>query len=152
MENTVTELLGKMIAVWEKAEERYKEEKIQYGLKLKKIEEEKRLMEMKLERCKTNRLLLYRQWKEGEIAEGEYREKKEEIKKREKEYLEKKKALESNMKQIDGEKAEDSGDNYWQNDKGESGLTKEMVEQLIMQIDVYGADRMEICWKFKEWG
>lgn len=151
LENTVTELLGKIIAVWEKAEERYKEEKIQYGLKLKKMEEKKRLMEMKLERCKTNRLLLYRQWKEGEIAEGEYREKKEEIEKREKEYLEKKKVLESNMKQIDGEEAEDSGDNYWQNDKGESGLTKEMVEQLITQIDVYGADRVEICWKFKGW-
>ena len=24
-----------------------------------------------------------------------------------------------------------------------------MVEQLIKQIDVYGADRVEICWKFK---
>lgn len=115
---------------------------------IEKMEEEKRLIEMRLERCKTNRLLLYQQWKEREITEGEYREKKEEIEKQEKKYLKKKKVLKSNMKQIDGEEAEDSGDNYWQNDKRESGLTKEMVEQLIMQIDGYGADRVEI----KEWG
>lgn len=105
-------------------------------------------MEMKLERCKSNRLLLYRQWKERGIMEGEYRKKREEIKKQEKEYLEKKKVLESNRKQTDGEE-EDRGDNYWKKYKGESGLTKEMVKQLIKQIDVYGADRVEICWKFK---
>lgn len=36
LENTVTELLGKMIVVWEKAEKSDKEEKIRCGLKLKK--------------------------------------------------------------------------------------------------------------------
>lgn len=43
------------------------------------MKERKRILEVQAEHCKTNRLDLYYQWKEGRIAKEEYAIRKDEL-------------------------------------------------------------------------
>lgn len=48
-----------------------------------KMKERKKILEMQAEHCKSSRLDLYYQWKEGRIAKEKYAIKKDELTKRE---------------------------------------------------------------------
>lgn len=95
----------KLAEAYHEEEKACQSKKVHILLAVSKMKERKRILEIQAEHCKTNRLDLYYQWKEGRIVKEEYSIRKDE-------------------------------------------LTKELVDELIERIDVYGDDRVEIKWKF----
>ncbi len=105
-------------------------------------------MEIQAEHCKTNWLDLYYQWKEGRIAKEEYVIRKEELTKQEAESRQKLEFLEQQMAEnvlVQNSLEETLGMVALLDAEG---LTKELVDELIERIDVYGDDRVEVKWKF----
>lgn len=112
------------------------------------MKEKKKSLEMQADYCKSNRLDLYRQWKEGRLTKEEYAVKKDELTKRE---AESRRELELLNQQL-SETA--IARNLLEDKMGVAamieaeGLTKGLVDKLIERIDVYGDNRVEIRWKF----
>ena len=105
-------------------------------------------MEIQAEHCKTNRPDLYYQWKEGRIAKEEYALRKDELTKREAESKRELELLDQQMSEsvlVQNSLEEKIGMAAMLDAEG---LTKELVDELIERIDVYGEDRIEIKWKF----
>ena len=148
LEKTVWNVLQKL------AETYYEEGKTNQGREVRILEavsqmkEKKKFLEMQADYCKSNRLDLYRQWKEGRLTKEEYAAKKEELTKRE---AESKRELELLNQQL-SETA--IARNLLEDRMGRAamieaeGLTKRLVDELIERIDVYGDNRVEIRWKF----
>lgn len=115
-----------------------------------KIKEEKRIFEMKAGYCKTSRLNLYHQWKEGHIRKEEYLMRKEELSAQEAECWRQLDILDKRLSDTPLDRPNtisglDDG-NFSEN----FILTKELVDTLIERIDVYEADRIEVTWKFRD--
>ena len=105
-------------------------------------------MEIQAEYCKTSRLDLYYQWKEGRIAKEEYTIRKDELTKQEAESRQELELLDQKMAEtvlVQNSLEETMGMAALLDAEG---LTKELVDELIERIDVYGEDRVEIKWKF----
>ena len=105
-------------------------------------------MEIQAEHCKSSRLDLYYQWKEGRIVKEEYAIKKDELTKREAESKRELELLDQQMAEtvlVQNSLEEKIGMAAMLDAEG---LTKELVDELIERIDVYGDDRIEIKWKF----
>lgn len=115
-----------------------------------KIREKKRFTEIKIEHCRSSRLELYHQWKEGGITKEEYIIRKNESNKREAEY---EKEL-AQLKQRLSDTISIQG-HLEQKDKlaaftGAQSLTKELTDELIELIEVYRNNKIEIKWKMKD--
>ena len=62
LEDTVLEILKKLVFVQREGELKREENRCRAISEITKIKEEKRILEMKMEHCKTSRLNLYWQW------------------------------------------------------------------------------------------
>ena len=105
-------------------------------------------MEIQAEHCKTSRLDLYYQWKEGRIAKEEYTIRKDELTRQEAESRQELELLDQQMAEtvlVQNSLEETTGMAALLDAEG---LTKELMDELIERIDVYGEDRVEIKWKF----
>lgn len=150
LESIVLDILKKVVAVQCEQEEKQKKERIRCLSEATKVKEEKRILEMKAEHCKNNRLMMYRQWKEQRITKEEYISKRDTFSKQEAEYQTRIQSLNERMEQLTcgytGDVLESGFQKY---DEAET-LTKELVDALIKRIDVYDEDRVEITWKFSD--
>ncbi len=112
------------------------------------MREQKRILEIQAEHCKSSRLDLYYQWKKGQLTKEGYAAKKEELTKKEAESKRELEILEQQMAvtAFVTEALEEKMGIMAVLDA--EGLTKELVDELIERIEVYGEDRIEIKWKF----
>lgn len=150
LEKAVTDIWRKMQEVIREEFKEHDNKKRQGIMELSRIREEKRLLEIRSGYCRTGRLELYHQWKEEQITKEEYALKREEFMKQETECRKKLADLETGMldKESDGNRSvltvtEDADSMFL-------ALTREMVDRLIERIEVYGEDRIEIIWRFRD--
>ena len=150
LEDTVLEILEKLVPIQGEGELKREESRYRAISEIMKIKEEKRILEMKMEHCKTSRLNLYRQWKEQQITKDEYLRKRDEYTEQEERHQAGMQKLDKRLEQSTSEQEERSVYNL-QVYSGNKLLTKEMADELIEKIDVYDRDRIEVTWKFKGW-
>lgn len=117
---------------------------------LSKAKEEKRILEMKTGYCKTSRISLYHQWKEGNIKKEQYLAQKEEIAEQEAECGRKLDILNRKLSDMALVQSNTVLGVERESFPGNLILTKGLSNALIERIDVYEADRIEITWKFRD--
>lgn len=122
-------------------------ERVQMLTALSKGKEEKRLLEIRAEHCKSSRLALYRQWKEGKISKEEYVVKKEELTKREAGCRNELEMLNQQLEGMLSVREDFSQESVLAGFANVQNLTKELADELIGRVEVYEADRVEIKWK-----
>ncbi len=155
LEGVVWEVVQRMVSVcWESKTnpKDHKSEKIQESMtELGKLKGEQRILEMRAEHYKSSRFILYRQWKEGRITKEDYLEKRDEYTGQESDCRAKLRILEERkaVLLINGKKSDT--DDCPEGCYHFMALTKELADELIERIDVYGADRVEVGWKFRWW-
>lgn len=147
LEDTVLEILEKLVFVQRGVEAKKEESKSRGPSELTKVKKEKQILEMRMENCKISRLNLYRQWKEQQITKDEYIRKRDEYTEQEERYQERMQVLDERLGQLIAEQEEKPacGLKVY---SGIQSLTKELADELIERIDVYGGDRVEVSWKF----
>lgn len=148
LEETVLELLRKMMALQSEEAEKQKKENIRLLSEIKKARNETKILEMKVEHCKSNRLTLYRQWKEQQITKEEYLSKRDTLTKQESECQVRLQSLKGRIELLSVGQAKGISDNSLQKYSVVEILTKELADNLIERIDVYDNNRVEITWKF----
>lgn len=148
LEDTVLEILEKLVSIQREGEFKREESRYRGISEIRKIKEEKRILKMKMEHCQTSRLNLYRQWKEQQITKDEYIRKRDEYTEQEKRHQVRMLNLNERLEQLALEQEKRAVDNL-QVYSGNQLLTKEMADELIEKIDVYGRDRIEVTWKFE---
>ena len=104
---------------------------------------------MKKGNCKSGRIYSYKQWREGQLSQKEYLDKKER-------YIDEERRYDEELEEI-GEKIEKLV--FWGGEEEGTGedqgllvkeLTEELVDKFIEKIYVYGKDRIEIQWKIQD--
>lgn len=148
LEKTVWNVLQKLAEAYHEEEKACQSKKVQILTAVSKMKDRRMLLEIQAEHCKANRLDLYYQWKEGQIAKEEYAIKKDELTKQEAECRRELELLEQQMVEtvlVQNSLEEKIGMAAMLDAEG---LTKDLVDELIERIDVYGDDRVEIKWKF----
>lgn len=148
LEETVLKIIQKYIRV----SVGYEEEQItanQIKEKLQETREKKKILEMKKGNCKSGRIYSYKQWREGQLSQKEYLDKKER-------YIDEERRYDEELEEID-EKIEKLM--FWGGEEEGTGedqgllvkeLTEELVDKFIEKIYVYGKDRIEIQWKIQD--
>ncbi|MCM1541457.1 MAG: recombinase family protein [Blautia sp.] len=150
LEATVWGILQKLMETYCEQETARENERAQMLASISEAKERKRMWEGKIEHCRTSRLELYHQWKEGEIAKEEYIRKKEQFHAQEaecqKELEQVGQCLEEMLvcQEIPGQKE------GLARLAGAGSLTKELADLLIERVEVYDGDRVEIKWKIDE--
>lgn len=148
LEKSILDLLNKLIEVRSEKQKNLCDTQNQTVSGLSKSKEEKRILEMKAGHCKTNRLNLYRQWKEGEIKKEAFLLQKEALLKQEAECNQKLDLLNQRLCNFSFAPSDTTPKADRANFPGYQILTKELADLLIERIDVYETDRIEITWKF----
>ena len=141
-------VLQKLAETYHEEEKACQSKKVQILSAVSKMRERKRVLEIQAEHCKANRLDLYYQWKEGRIVKEEYAIRKDELTKQEAESRLELELLDQQMAEtvlVQNSLEEKMGMAVLLDAEG---MTKELVNELIERIDVYGDDRVEIKWKF----
>lgn len=149
LENAVLEILRKLVSVQREAEVKRKENRSRAISEARKVRDEKRVLEMKMEHCKTSRLNLYRQWKEQQITKDEYIRKRDEYTEQEERHQAGMQKLNEQLEELMVEQEKKPAYDL-QIYSGIQSLTKEMADELIERIDVYDGDRVEVTWKFRD--
>lgn len=149
LEDTVLGILEKLVSVQREGELKREENRSRAISEVVKVREEKRVLEMKMEHCKTSCLHLYRQWKEQQITKDDYIRKKDEYTEQEERYTARMKKLNERLGQLIAEQ-EKKPDCDLQIYSGVQSLTKELADELIERIDVYDGDKVEVTWKFQD--
>ena len=149
LENMVRHTLQKLAEIYCEQEKKNQKDNLHILELTSKLKEQVRLLEIQADYCKTSRLDLYHQWKDRKLEKSGYLQRKDELTRKETEYREElnteKEKLEilnramqirdsSSVPALITEKIE---------------LTKELADELIERVEVYGTDRVEIIWKFK---
>lgn len=150
LEQTITILWKKLLEMNQKDREEQKTERNQTISKLSRDRAEKRLLEMKAGYCKTRRMELYDHWKEGKITKEDYLIRHEKLMGQEAEYRRKLNELDQEISETEAASAISVQVHKLDLPPSYSVLTKEMVDEFIERIDVYGEDRIEVIWKFRE--
>ncbi len=148
LEDTVLEVLEKLVSVQREVEVKREENRCRAISEITKIKEEKRILEMKMEHCKTSRLNLYRQWKEQQIKKDEYIKKRDEYTEQEEGHQVRMQKLDKQLEQLTSGQDERLVYNLYDY-SGIQSLTKELVDELVERIDVYDGHRVKVSWKFK---
>lgn len=147
LEDIVLKSIQKISLLYKEKTEKKDSYRLQTFTVLSQLKEEKKILAMKQEQFKCDKLFCYREYKEGGTLE-EYREKNKELDK----WLEKCTArldtVECKIKELTLGEREDNQNNVLDKITGITELTKELVEELIERIDVYEPDRVEITWRF----
>ena len=149
LEDTVLEILEKLVSIQSEAEVKREENRCRAISEITKIKEETRILEMKMEHCKTSRLNLYRQWKEQQITKDEYIWKRDAYTGQSEIHQVRMQKLDERLGQLMAEQ-EEKHDCDLQVYSGIQSLTKELANELIERVDVYDGDRMEVNWKFQD--
>lgn len=136
------------LAETQQSKERSKKEQVAFGFS--QCREEKRRLEMKADYCKTSRLNLYARWKQGQITKEEYLARRDELSKQETVFRNELDALQAyrtdnTFGQFRGLAKMEAGTTY-----DIQVLTKELADDFIERVEVYGEDRIEIIWKFQD--
>lgn len=136
------------LAETQQPRERSKKEQTAFGFS--RYREEKRLLEMKADYCKTSRLNLYARWKQGQITKEEYLARRDELSKQEAVFRKELDALQAyrtdnTFGQFRGPAKMEAGTAY-----DIQALTKALADDFIERVEVYGEDRIEIIWKFQD--
>lgn len=148
LEETVGDVLQKLVETSQEQKELYENERRQVLSAIDKAQDEKRIVEMKMEHCRLSRLELYRQWKEELLTKEEYVVRKKGLTTQEAEYQKK-------LEQLNQRLAERVSIQEKEDQKNElaalatQGLTKELVDELIEWVKVYGDGKIEIKWRFR---
>lgn len=79
LEKAVWGVQQKLAETYHEEEKACQSKKVQILSAVSKMKERKRILEIQAEHCKTNRLDLYYQWKEGRIVKEEYAIRKDEL-------------------------------------------------------------------------
>ena len=116
---------------------------------LSKLKEKIRLLEIQVDYCKTSRLDLYHQWKDGKLEKSEYLQRKDELTRKETEYREELNTEKEKLETLNRAKQIRDSSSVPALITEKIELTKELADELIERVEVYGADRVEIIWKFK---
>lgn len=114
---------------------------------LGRLKEEKRILSMKQERCRSDKLRCYKQYKEGGTLDA-YREKQKSLDEEIEECAVKLKRIDNQIAELSQNKGEEPQRELLSRITGVTQLTGELVDELIERIDVYGEDRIELSWKF----
>lgn len=150
LEKSVLDILKKLMEASSEKERALQSTQNQILSELSKVKEEKRILEMKAGYCKTCRLNLYHQWKEGNLKKKEYFMQKEALSEQESECRQKLNLLDKKLSDVSFAKSDSipelSGEDFSEN----LNLTKALADTLIERIDVYEADRIEVTWKFRD--
>ncbi len=112
--------------------------------RLRDAKEEQRMLGIKMDNSKGKRLSLYRRWKDGELSRDEYRMQRDEGERVEEGWKGRLENLGREIEEIEKKKSELSLE---KKAVAADKLTRELVEQFIEIVDVYGDGRMEIGWK-----
>lgn len=150
LEKSVLDTLKKLMEIYLEKENGLQRTPSRSVSELFHAKEEKRLLEMKSGYCKTHRLELYRQWKDGKIKKEEYLTQKDELQKVETECRQKLDDLEEQLCNISLEQPDRIKKLTMGVSPSDIALTKELADALIERIDVYEANRIEITWKFED--
>lgn len=149
LENAVLEILRKLVSVQREIEVKRKESRSRAISEVVRVREEKRVLEMKMEHCKTSRLNLYRQWKEQLITKDDYIRKRDEYTEQEERHQARMRKLDEQLEKLMAEQEKKPAYDL-QIYSGIQSLTKELADELIERIDVYDVDRVEVTWKFRD--
>lgn len=87
LETIIKKILQKLAEAYREREKEYQSEKLRILAVISKMKEQKRRLEINADHCKSSRVELYYQWKEGRLETADYVSKKDELTKREAEYL-----------------------------------------------------------------
>ncbi|MEY8484606.1 recombinase family protein [Lachnospiraceae bacterium 48-21] len=150
LEETVGDVLQKLVETSQEQRELYQNERKQILSTLVKVQDEKRTIEMKMEHCRLSRLELYRQWKEELLTKEEYMIRKEELTVQEVEYQEKLELLNRRLAENASVWEKEEQKNKLAVLAEKKGLTKELGDELIEWVKVYGEGKIEIKWRFSD--
>lgn len=150
LENIVWNILLKIIEVYHEKETATQSKQAQILSAISKIRQEKRFIEIKVEHCRSNRLELYHQWKEGGITKEEYIIEKNKSSAKEVEYEKKLAQLNQRLSDTVSIQEHLEQKNKLAAFTGVQCLTKELADELIELIEVYHNDKIEIKWKMKD--
>jgi site-specific DNA recombinase len=115
---------------------------------LSKMKEERRMLQLHVERCKSEKLLSYKQYKDGGTIE-KYREKQNKLDQEQKQYARQLEKLETTMEELSKDKTSDASEIAVLRDSEQIlELNRELVQELIDHIEVFDYNRLEIYWKF----
>lgn len=149
LEETVRSILVKLAEIDQEKEKEYQTNRVQILGIVAKLKEQKRILEINADHCKTNRLELYHQWKDGDLETKEYILRKDELLQKERDYLAeidsiRKKLISKNAGLETGIKK-----NRFSAFIEDFELKKNLVDELIERIEVYSDNQIEIYWKFE---
>lgn len=149
LEKAVWSVLQKLAETYREESEAHQSKKMQIVSAVSKMKERKRALEMQTEHCKASRVELYYQWKKGKLTQEGYVVRKEELTKKEADSKRELDQLERQMTEIAvmQEALEEKAGKVAI--LAADGLTKDLVDELIERVEVYGEDRIEIRWKFQ---
>ena len=149
LENMVRHTLQKLAEIYCEQEKRNQDKNLRTLDLLSKLKEKIRLLEIQVDYCKTSRLDLYHQWKDGKLEKSEYLQRKDELTRKETEYREELNTEKEKLETLNRAKQMRDSSSVPALITEKIELTKELADELIERVEVYGADRVEIIWKFK---
>ncbi len=141
LEKTIWRVLQKLAETYQEEGEAQQSKRAQILSAVSKMKERKQALKIQAEHCKASRLNLYYQWKKGQLTKEGYAAKKEELTKKETESKRELEILEQQMAEtaLMTETLEEKMGMVAMLDA--EGLTKELVDELIERIEVYGEGR-----------
>ncbi len=148
LETVILNVLKKLVEVYHEQEENKQSERVKVLTAISKAKEEKRILELKAERCKSGRLNLYHQWKEGRFTKEEYSIRKEELIRQEAKWRNELEILDNRLADTVSAQDVPHSENYLSVFGDGQKLTKDVLDGLIERIDVYCNNKVEIKWKF----
>lgn len=149
LETVVLEILEHLVTLHKEKVKQWESETKRCFTELGKVKEKQKVLEMKMEHCKSSRLLLYRGWKEGKITKEEYILKREEFSRQETDCRKNIQEVQIQLERLTEGMNKGMPDSELQSCYGVTELTKELADKLIERIEVYDNDRIEIQWKFQ---
>lgn len=114
------------------------------------LKEEKRLLGMRLERYRSDKLCAYSEYKSGAQTKDEFLLNQQKIDALLKKYTKNQQMVEQKMEALMTEHLEKSESSIVEHYSCTTELTRLLVEELIDRIDIYASDRVEIKWKYRE--
>lgn len=117
---------------------------------LSRLKDEKRILGMKIERYKNDKLHAYSEYKRGGQSKDEFLLKQEKMNTLIRKYIKSQQTVDEKMELLITEYSEKGQSSLVERYSCISELTRPLVEELIDRIDIYASNRVEIKWKYHE--
>lgn len=148
LEQITLQLINQLIGICTEREKKFNRENGYRMSRLREAQEEKRILEMKQEHCRSTRLLIYRQWKEGKIEKEKYMSIRDDSIKQEEILKARYREITDMIDHLSIEQTDTWAKELCFKDDIQE-LSEELVDKLIDRIEVYGEDRIKVVWKFE---